>query len=573
MALALLDLGGFRERAATRAVEDDAASADEPRASSDRAPARTLPRKRPSAKPGAPRARQTADPARKACESYARKACHQGDVWWLDSCGVATERVEACDGRACLGVGCAPASIAPDDCAGVPVQGICSGEVASACVGGTAFTVDCTELGQRCVMTREGARCVKRTRRDCSATDSAQCVGDSLRRCVDGQWDDLDCAKRLGRCALSGGGAQCIGGQAPSASTTPIERCDGEDDDRDGAIDEDAVCDAVPLVAFIAGGVPGGSVPDGFDAQLERDLANVNRIYHPLTFRWAKIMPKAVATRVHPDELDGFARLLSREPELPFFIPVLYVEEITSQPETSGQASLPNATCGGIRLTDHAAPPEGIVVVSASRQPDTLAHELGHYLGLCHTHDELVSYGLIPQSVECDLSGDGICDTPWDPGPERCALLRACGIACADPVAQPDVSNVMSYYMPCRRGLSAEQLALVERGLQLRRGWFPCLDADQCRCLPGEPGDCPTQMSCRPSGQGESGVCKLDGPALPGAPCEDVSDCSNGSVCLGAGAGDARVSRCVRACRVSAPDCACSDVGLPFPVCGEDLER
>ena len=31
--------------------------------------------------------------------------------------------------------------------------------------------------------------------------------------------------------------------------------------------------------------------------------------------------------------------------------------------------------------------PVGLVVVGRRRAPTTLAHELGHFLGLCHTHE------------------------------------------------------------------------------------------------------------------------------------------------------------------------------------------
>jgi hypothetical protein len=61
----------------------------------------------------------------------------------------------------------------------------------------------------------------------------------------------------------------------------------------------------------------------------------------------------------------------------------------------------------------------------------------------------------------------------------------------------------------------------------------------------------------------------IDGPALPGAPCDDGSDCSLGAICLGAASGDQRRARCTRPCR---DDCTCADVGLPFQVCVEDVD-
>jgi hypothetical protein len=574
IALALLDFGTRRARPATPA-ESVATEREAPTlpASPGVAPRARAPRPPRPAK-GASNASGPVAPAASACAANARKACHDGDVWWFDGCGRATERVEACDGRPCLGVGCAPESPPANACGDVSGYGRCDGETASACVAGRPVRVDCAASGRRCATTREGVRCLERSPLDCAAADPATCDGDALRRCVDGRWENLDCGRRLGRCTESSGSARCSAIQAPRSSERPLERCNASDEDLDGRIDEEGACDAVPLVAF----VPQARVPEDLDAQLERELAVLNRIYAPLSFAWVKTVLAPVATQVGPELLDELARMLSRSESrfrssggLDFYIPVLFVEAITSQPPTTGQGSLPNSTCGGVRISDRPAPPYGLVIVSEERMPDTLAHELGHYLGLCHTHEELAALGLEPGTVECEGSGDGICDTPWDPGPERCALLSGCGTACADPAAQPDVANVMSYYLPCRRGLSAQQLAVVERGLHLRRGWFHCLDASQCRCLPGEPGDCPTEMSCQPTEGDGSWLCRMDGPSLPGASCADASECSGGSVCLGVGAGSARVSRCVRACRAPDSHCACVDAGLPFQVCSEDL--
>jgi len=584
MALGLLDFGTRRARPTKPSESEGAPSAQEPASAPQMAASRARP-PRPRLVNGASSPPARATPAASPCAPNARKACYAGDVWWFDGCGRATDRVESCDGRPCLGVGCAPERWTADACAGVPAFGRCEGDVASACLSGRPVRIDCAAIGQRCATTREGARCLKRSPLDCAATDAATCDGDALRRCVDGRWDRIDCARRIGRCAEVSGGARCIATQTPRVPDSPVERCNGSDEDLDGRVDEDGVCDAVPLVAFVAG----DAAPEDFDARLERELATVNRIFKPLSFRWVKTVPAAaVPTQIAPESLDELARALSTaesrfhrdllraqhavptdalERGLDFYIPVLFVEAIASVPPTAGQASLPNSTCGGVRISDRPAPPTGLIVVSEERQPDTLAHELGHYLGLCHTHEELAGSGIAAGAAECESTGDGICDTPWDPGPERCALLSGCSTACADVNAQPDVSNVMSYYMPCRRGLSAEQLAVVEHGLRLRRDWFRCLDASQCRCLPGEPGDCPIEMSCQPTEDDGSGVCRLDGPSLPSAPCADASECSLGSVCIGSRG----ASRCVRACHAPDSRCACVDAGLPFQVCSEDL--
>jgi hypothetical protein len=61
----------------------------------------------------------------------------------------------------------------------------------------------------------------------------------------------------------------------------------------------------------------------------------------------------------------------------------------------------------------------------------------------------------------------------------------------------------------------------------------------------------------------------IDGAALPGARCDDGSDCSLGAICLGAASGNERQARCTRPCH---DGCTCADVGLPFQVCVEDID-
>jgi hypothetical protein len=587
MAVGLLDLercGAPLSAPAKRAQRDEGTSAPEsPKATAPQPHGGSRPRARP---PAAPVSQATHAP----CTPNARKSCHAGDVWWFDGCGMPEAVVEVCDGRPCLGVGCAPARVQTDDtCDGAPAYGRCTGDVARACVAGQLVTVDCAADGRRCVMTGEGARCLARTALDCSPEDAPACDGDSLQRCVDGRWESVDCSQRLGRCDTSFGRARCVGAQSLAAPTLATERCNGVDDDGDGRIDEGVACDDVPLVAFVAG----GRIPSDFDAVLQRELWVLNRVFEPLVFRWTETVAHDSPPVFDTTRFDDLAAKLSRfevraepagrDPRLgeeaggldssrSFFIPVLFVETIATDPPAAGQSTLPNSTCGGVRISDRPARPDGMVVVAARRQPETLAHEIGHYLGLCHTHDELGALGLAAGLTgDCNVTGDGICDTPWDPGPERCAIREDCASVCEDPAAQPDTSNVMSYYMPCRRGLSAEQLAVIEHGLRLRRGWSRCLAPELCPCSIGLPGACPLDMSCQPVGDGATGACVLDGPAMPGAPCSDLSACSRGSICLGASDGARRATRCMRACPAAGGECACVDVGLPFQVCREDL--
>lgn len=539
-----------------------------------------------------PRPSQTPAPTEN-CPPRASKDCHEGDVYWFDGCGRATALAEACDGRACLGISCAPEDDAVDGCDGVTAYGSCTGSLASSCVAKEVITVDCAANGQRCVMTEEGARCLQsRGALDCSADDTPVCAGNRLRHCVDGFFEEIDCGLRLGRCTDEGGRARCEvdAARAAHAAAAAIENCDGLDDDADGRVDEGQACDEIALVAF----VPTGASLRDLAARMQRELAIVNRVFDPLVFTWAEVVEVDAALRsLQPDALGAAARRFAQfesltlrkgwsaaaertsatdDAALDFYIPVLFVETITSQPPMVGVSTLPNSRCGGVRISDRPAPPDGLVVVSERRRPETLAHELGHYLGLCHTHTELSQHAYASEfAAECERTGDGICDTAWDPGPERCAELPMCSILCADALARPDGSNVMSYYMGCRRGLSAEQMAEVEHNLGLRRGWFGCLNARDCPCVPGAANACPPEMSCQPAfGAAETYNCVLDGPALPGAACSGALQCSEGSLCLGRNAQDPG-ARCVRACTAEAPECACVDLGLPFGVCSEDM--
>ena len=85
-------------------------------------------------------------------------------------------------------------------------------------------------------------------------------------------------------------------------------------------------------------------------------------------------------------------------------------------------------------------------------------------------------------------------------------------------------------------------------------------------------GLCAKGMSCYPTGDGDAGRCRLDGPSVPGGTCEAVDACSEHSVCIASRS----VRRVVRACaRAGAPNPGCTCVsasGVDFRVCREDVE-
>lgn len=113
--------------------------------------------------------------------------------------------------------------------------------------------------------------------------------------------------------------------------------------------------------------------------------------------------------------------------------------------------------------------------------PSTLAHEMGHFLGLAHTHCGARRPGGRPCAHGSD---DGIADTPDDPGlrsgeaPDlvyHVGEAPGCGYLGPGPWA-PDTRNVMSYSRPeCRSRFSDGQrermrASLRERHADLRRG-------------------------------------------------------------------------------------------------------
>ncbi|WP_338392766.1 zinc-dependent metalloprotease [Fulvitalea axinellae] len=99
---------------------------------------------------------------------------------------------------------------------------------------------------------------------------------------------------------------------------------------------------------------------------------------------------------------------------------------------------------------------------------NTLAHELGHYFGLFHTHETSKGKELVNGS-NCSEAGDFVCDTPADP---KLGYANTSNGQCIyngedlDELGQaynPDVNNIMSYspYW-CRKSFTPNQLERME---------------------------------------------------------------------------------------------------------------
>lgn len=107
---------------------------------------------------------------------------------------------------------------------------------------------------------------------------------------------------------------------------------------------------------------------------------------------------------------------------------------------------LPNGF-GGLAMGD-------IVYLLGQGSPRVAAHEVGHALGLPHTHDVITEAELVDGS-NCTTAGDFICDTPADPNLgmagmidyTTCSYIGTATDANGQPYA-PLVDNIMSY-SPC----------------------------------------------------------------------------------------------------------------------------
>jgi hypothetical protein len=136
-------------------------------------------------------------------------------------------------------------------------------------------------------------------------------------------------------------------------------------------------------------------------------------------------------------------------------------------------------------------PNNAVLIRRTSLHTTTLAHEVGHYLGLLHTHETVT--GTEPASRTevcaslpcCEARGDQLCDTPADRR-SGCSVAGACAsVSCTDRSLSPDPRNFMSYYGNCRNTFSNEQqrrmLCYIDR---LRRNIVappPC-PIGQTRC-------------------------------------------------------------------------------------------
>lgn len=98
--------------------------------------------------------------------------------------------------------------------------------------------------------------------------------------------------------------------------------------------------------------------------------------------------------------------------------------------------------------------PGGAFVINGNlAETGVISHEMGHCLGLYHTHE--TSFGQeCADGSNCNYAGDRICDTPADPGLSGkvnadCIIFTSLGLdPCNNDNYSPDPGSIMSYSQP-----------------------------------------------------------------------------------------------------------------------------
>lgn len=563
---------------------------------------------------GAQEAEAAPTPDQDGCLPRAESVCLEGDAWWLDSCERVGEKAMECGSQLCRDGQCQAPD--PEGCGPETEFGRCVGEELRSCYAGRTVVLDCAARQQRCVIAEEGATCVPTKEVECDwPAGETVCEGNTLVTCEGGRYWRMDCAAQGAVCdalpstarfaciqLVSPGDLGQVGareervcGPCGCAGGLPeeprVEICDGQDNDLDGEVDEGAACEPVPVVATVITDARGRSSYTRGDVEAEIQRINAF-LADPEGGEPPELALRLVLEEVIELERPQWLRLESLElsqalqdpavhPVRPaFYLPLLFTDEVfQGGAPVSGLSSLPNGHCGGARRHLGAQPAVGVIALAKGRSPTTAVHEVGHFLGLCHTHESrpaqvqrLVESGSVLRACEdCLLDGDGLCDTPPDPGPELCSYqVPACTVSCqeGDQGPAPDATNIMSYYTACRRLLTPQQRQELRKGLALRRAWHPCLQGEGCACDALE-GGCPEQMACKPRLRETGWACSLVGGVAAEQSCHGYGDCQAGSLCLRPPGGE---PRCARLCDVELSACECGQVSSgDFAVCREDL--
>ncbi len=120
-----------------------------------------------------------------------------------------------------------------------------------------------------------------------------------------------------------------------------------------------------------------------------------------------------------------------------------------------------------------------IMLNSCSTNGSTLAHEIGHYFSLLHTHSSSNGHEFV-NGTNCSTAGDLLCDTPADPKLSSLNVNQICVYVGneQDPLGDfynPDPTNIMSYSRKhCRDFFSQEQLNQMSNYFSTYRNYLSC---------------------------------------------------------------------------------------------------
>lgn len=143
----------------------------------------------------------------------------------------------------------------------------------------------------------------------------------------------------------------------------------------------------------------------------------------------------------------------------------------------------PNTVSAGVGICGYSDFPPGpnfaFISASCGKNGSTLAHELGHYFGLVHTHEKLGNIAEYADGSNCANGGDKLCDTPADPSlsglvNNSCSYTGTATDSHNDPYT-PNTSLMMSYSKhKCRNVFSPMQYSLINYTLLNNRNYLVC---------------------------------------------------------------------------------------------------
>ena len=346
-------------------------------------------------------------PLGEVCTHHQLRVCEGGDAWWRDGCGRAEEPAQRCDDMLCEKGRCVPPESGPP-CEKLSEGGRCDGDLLRYCDHGRARAVDCAALGRRC------GRDVHNGEIHCL---SSSCLpGDAcydqrlVEACEDEELQTLLCGPHE-RCELDahhhprcvrhlGRPLPCQGCACPSPS--PMEPLP-----------------PIDVVAFLIADESGHAAESEERARARRwpmpprcSPCRATRL--DCRSRCARCAPSSVPVGSRPRgptvreaELDAELHPLNQ----PFFVPVVFTRDITIGEKAAAgvRVTFPGSSCADLPPRGEVRD-QGVILLARLRYRTTLAHELGHYFGLCHTHQR------DPLVPEVTVREDG---TPVD-----CAALR-----------------------------------------------------------------------------------------------------------------------------------------------------